>query len=498
MNARRKIISINYRCKSAILEEVVPMISNNQDRVDKSLVAHNEGGEVSYLNISDNSEFNVLRENLLGDLNSDIDIDKDVAVLVRFNKDRMLLADKLAEYSIPVDITHTKYILQNDNIYKALVEVATALRTRDPYLMKKHITKCFRGISTHSLDNYLSPNEDFVEDMLRFRLKISKEDLELLKIITTSTNAYTIITHTWKLVKDFYTYMIRMKRLSEKDVLTIISYVINLSLDSEGKATVAWDSFLQAENYKKSYLTEFINDPHVFKIYTMHSVKGLEFSKVYLYGLSGDIVSEEDVVNRPYDEIVKSNATFEEEETYDKSKIELALSAHKVNIEEERRVFYVACTRAINSLVICYYGDNLFALLPEMKNFTLAHEAKEAKRHKAIEEANKKARAEKDALENGESEEDNVSEDVSEQEVSESEETVVLEKEVPKKTVKKKSKKTKSKSKLANERTKDLVDKVAHEIEMVLDTEKVVEKKSKSKSPKIPKTEIPSDGTLNI
>lgn len=381
-HSRRKVISMNYRCKNAILDEVIPMISNNVDRVDKTLQAFNEGGSVSYLDISYGSEFQILKDSLHADLTSDINMVKDVAVLVRFNKDRTLLADKLAEFSIPVDIVNTSYLLQNDKIYLALTQIAKAIKTRNASLMKMHSTKAFKGLNLKKLEQFEAMNVDFVQEILDGSISTSDEELACVTNILNTENAYVILSNTWLLIKDYYKYMIKMKHVNDKDVNTVVKYVLELVLDETNNATVSWEAFLFSENYKKTYLTEFIGDSKVFKIYTMHSVKGLEFSKVYLFGLSGDIVSSNDIRNYSNQTTLKNkhkDGVFSNTDTYDVSDVEKALSSYNVNVEEERRVFYVACTRAIDNLVIAYYSENLFALLPEMKNFNQIHQEKQTR-----------------------------------------------------------------------------------------------------------------------
>lgn len=371
-NARRKFISKNYRCKSNILEEVIPMISENKNRVEKDLSAFNEGGIVTYLNTDKQEQFNNMKEQLLSDLEKATDITKDVAVLVRFNKDRTLLADKLAEEGVPVDIKDTKYLLQNNKIYQALFETATAIKNDDVNMLRKHITKCFRNISAKILDNY-SSYDSIVTDILNGTLKVTSEEQEYVRRIYSSDNAYIVLSNTWMLIKNYYVFMIKKKIVNQKDLNSIVRYILGLAISSDGTYSVSWKSLLDAEVFKKAYLTDFINDDNVFKIYTIHSVKGLEFKKVYIYGLDGDIVSDNDMNKYRMLKVSEDNGVFEKNSFYDKNKVTQALSGVETNVEEERRIFYVACTRAIDELVIAYSEESRFALLDEMKTFREAN-----------------------------------------------------------------------------------------------------------------------------
>lgn len=370
-NARRKFISKNYRCKNEILEEVIPMISNNKIRVDKELSAENEGGVVSYINTDDYSEFIRFKDMLMSDIKQGLDLEKEVAVLVRYNKNRMMLADKLAEEGVPTDIVHTKYLLQNNKIYQALFDIAKAIKNNDANLMKKHSTKAFKKVSSKQLDYYTNYQSDFVGDILNGELNVSADEFRYVKAIHESDNALIILANTWKLVKGYYAYMVDKKRLNEKDIKSIVTYILSLALSNSGQANISWEALLSAEEYKKAYLSDFIGDKNVLKIFTIHSVKGLEFNKVYIYGLDSDIVSEKDMKNYRM-EALKTNsndAVFSKNTKYIRSRIINALENTEDNVEEERRIFYVSCTRAIDELVICYSGSNMFQLLYEMKSF---------------------------------------------------------------------------------------------------------------------------------
>lgn len=368
-NARRKYISKNYRCKSNILNEVIPMISKNKNRVEKDLCASNEGGLVEYLNTDDPSEFKKLKEMLEKDVATSSDLSNDVAILVRFNRNRMLLADTLAEIGIPVDILSSQYLLQNNAIYKSLFGLATAIKHNDVYLLKTHKTKCLKTIPPAKLDDYIKYKENFVEDIITGKLRVSDDEKEYVRRIYSSENSYVILANTWMLVRDFYEYMVDKNRLKKKDVNSTLEYILGLTKSSDGQPSVSWDSLLKAESYKKAYLTDFIGDNNVLKIHTFHSVKGLEFKKVYLYGLDSDIVSIKDW---KLDKLNKRNmkkGVFDEGASYSQNRVKKALSNFDTDVEEERRVFYVACTRAIDELYICYSKEAQFALLREMATY---------------------------------------------------------------------------------------------------------------------------------
>lgn len=121
--------------------------------------------------------------------------------------------------------------------------------------------------------------------------------------------------------KDFRNYAILTR--SNKDVVKIISElkrnkIPNVSLQSKSR-------------YNESELRNILNSDRV-KVMTVHSAKGLEFPKVVLYGKSFDILVPDWKIKNMYHSF------------YNKKDLD--------RYNEERRIMYVGCTRAIDELYI--------------------------------------------------------------------------------------------------------------------------------------------------
>src|SRR5699024_1032066 len=121
-NASIKYLSTNYRCKSEIVNAVKPVIELNNRRMKKNIEASEEGGHIEYIK----SEGNMggLIEELLEELEyTPSGFYDEIALLVRNNSQRMLLADELLEKDVPINIVNVKYSLQENSFYKTIFEV---------------------------------------------------------------------------------------------------------------------------------------------------------------------------------------------------------------------------------------------------------------------------------------------------------------------------------------------------------------------------------------
>ena len=371
VNAKRYYLSTNYRCKSNILDEIKPSISKNTRRVDKPLTTFKEGGKVRYLDISDKTQKNHFLDELKADLNGGDSL-SDTAVLVRFNNQRVLLADELAEDGIPVDISSEKYLLSNTSVYKNIMSVIKMVQEGNGFLFKKNHFKIARHLSTDVVDLYVNfPEKDWYADAIAGRLNFHDKALANFKAIHGTNSMYELILGAWKILLPNYREMSKKGFINLDNAVNIVHYMLNLCVLDDG-TSIDLTTFEKAETYKKDMLVSFIGEKDAFKIFTMHSVKGLEFKKVYLYGLTEKMVSKEVLRGHAnefeLDKIGELGLTdeFQEMEVMEAMN---QIFDYSVSLEEERRVFYVACTRAEEELILCYDSSAPLALLDEMPNY---------------------------------------------------------------------------------------------------------------------------------
>lgn len=116
---------------------------------------------------------------------------------------------------------------------------------------------------------------------------------------------------------------------------------------------------------------------------TVHAVKGMEFKKVYLYGMTSRMVSDSDMIAYKIELANKKESTKDSKgvgniyyllgsaNVEKRQKAIKKVVDYSVSVEGERRNLLVTATRTIDELVVCYDEHNLCELLPELKDFPL-------------------------------------------------------------------------------------------------------------------------------
>lgn len=328
-NAKQLLLGDNYRCKKEILDPIKYSIGLNKTRIPKDIRAFNEGGSIEVVV----SEKNLTKlANTLRDVTEDYDdTDYDeVGVLVRTNAQRMLLADSLADSSVPVDIGNLKFSLRNNKVYKTCINIIKAIKLEDNQLFAEVGAIPFNMVKRDTIKKY-ARNEDisWYDYVVTKNIHdVPQEVLDKVIAIKKTNNARTMIGRVWQLVEDYYL------NLSEKGfgkfstTKTIYSHLFSISKG------LTWGNFLKSEKMKESYLKHFHNSGIALQMKTIHAVKGLEFNQVYAVGLNRDVFPD-----------VTNISTL-----YNRKGLQECIKY----IEEERRNFYVMLTRPKNKLVLSY------------------------------------------------------------------------------------------------------------------------------------------------
>lgn len=103
-------LSTNYRCPSAVVDSVVPSIERNRSRFEKSIRAAREGGQVS---LSQFPTFTAMRSALVDAVQADVSAGKSVAVLCRVNSDGLLPALELSHAGVQFSVSSPEMTLKS-------------------------------------------------------------------------------------------------------------------------------------------------------------------------------------------------------------------------------------------------------------------------------------------------------------------------------------------------------------------------------------------------
>ena len=314
LNAKRLFLATNYRCPYNILNFVAPSIEENTVRVKKDLQVAREGGLVGYIDTRYN--YNGFIDEIRLDY-LDMESREDLAILVRNNNQRTIIADILARNNIRVDIQTIKWSLYESSVYKRLTDIVRTIKRSDNYSFVRNHWIYAPHLKKDTIKHFERVDTLWVEEVYNNRLDLGYTRNNIVKQILQEDNAYDCIRLAYSLVSEHYTSGARKGYYNMDRVMETYNYCLKIA---EG---FTYDEFLKDSARIKSKLNGQIGRGKTIGVYTMHGVKGLEFKNVYIFNATDTYM------------LHGSRTTPE-------------------TTEEERRLFYVAVTRAMEKVVFVH------------------------------------------------------------------------------------------------------------------------------------------------
>ena len=356
---KKYYLNRNYRCSETIVEASKSLIKNNSGRLGKQLVANNLGGDKIIVMEEKNQNIEAIR------VGKTINLlvtkygyqYKDIAVLYRVNALTRNLEEVFLKQNIPYEILSGVNFFQRKEVKDIVAYLKFLTNKYDAESFTRAVNTPRRGIGEKTLEKIIEKaREDLVSIDLLTACKLcvksgeikgrSKKGLEVfISICDTIMEKFNdmsvadIIREIIKLT-DYYTYL-DTEEDTEERVSNIIE-LINLSIDC-----LTVEEFLeQASLFSQGEDKDLDNK---VQLLTMHLSKGLEFKVVFIIGANEGICP-----------------------SY------RSLSSNK-DIEEERRCFYVAATRAKERLFISrpkIVVQNGYSSQPKISRFVTEMDSK--------------------------------------------------------------------------------------------------------------------------
>ena len=330
-NVSKVFLDINFRSSTQIVDASTKLISFNSKRFPKTFTAKNgSGAPVSVIEFKNPfSEVNTIVNDIREYIKANQDINN-IAVLYRTNLSPRLLIERMMKNNIPFTIRDAIPNLFEHWVSKDIISyIKLALNMGNKTDLLRISNKPNRYISRDSLSSSKANIEtlfDYYEDksyMIKRIIEL-REHLRTLKNLKPSTALRYIRTVVG--YDEYIEEYCDMNGIESDDCYTILGDLEN----SASEYNTFNDWFVHMEEYKKELIESRKksneNDNGV-RLMTFHSSKGLEFDIVYIIDVNEGSV--------PYK---KAKGVDE--------------------IEEERRMFYVAMTRARQKLFICYCKEN--------------------------------------------------------------------------------------------------------------------------------------------
>lgn len=330
LNVKKVLLDVNYRSTKAIVNGAKKIIQKNKNRYVKNIITSNEQGADIHVqevrNLSEESEYvlNEIREELKRGVPA-----SEIAVLFRTNMEPRMLAETFMEYNLPFQMKehlpnlYEHFIGRN---FCAYLRMAIGKKDRKDFLevMNRPIRYISRSsvekaeVSFESLRKFYCDKEWMLD-----RIDQLDVDLRIMKTMT----PYAAMQYIRKKIgyDDFLKDYAYTRKIKVEDLYEIANEIQTRA--KEYRTIEEWFAHIERYTEKlknKSKQTEF--NPNAITFLTMHSAKGLEFHTVFI------IEANEDICPYKKAEIVE-------------------------DMEEERRMFYVAMTRAKKKLYISYVRE---------------------------------------------------------------------------------------------------------------------------------------------
>ena len=330
-NVSKVFLDINFRSTTQIVDASTKLISFNSKRFPKTFKANNgSGAPVSVIEFKNPfAEVNSIIKDIKEYIKAEQDINN-IAVLYRTNLSPRLLIERMMKNNIPFTIRDSIPNLFEHWVSKDIISyIKLAINSGNKNDLLRISNKPNRYISRDSLSSSKA-NIETLFDYYDDKSYMIKRIIELREHLRTIKNLKpaTALRYIRNVVgyDEYIEEYCDMNGIESDDCYTVLGDLEN----SASEFNTFSDWFVHMEEYKEELIEarkKSNEDDIGVRLMTFHSSKGLEFDIVYIIDVNEGSV--------PYK---KAKGADE--------------------IEEERRMFYVAMTRARHKLFICYCKEN--------------------------------------------------------------------------------------------------------------------------------------------
>jgi len=324
-NSEVLFLEVNYRSPRNVVEISNLLISKNTSRNSKAIIAFKKYSET--INIVSSKDEGDQAERIANILLCDKKSIKDSAIIYRTNRECARLIDVLIKKGIPFNLLDKTYNFYEHFICKDLIAyIKLSIDNTDKNSFVRIANKPYRYISKLNLERLKAIKiKENVFDLFCDLDKISISQLKEIKKLKSATNKikkYSIISAIRYINENlsYYRYVEEYcckNKMEHSVLIAIIETFITI-----GKEFTTLAEFLLHIEDVKEKLGNKKDTKSGVVLSSIHGVKGMEFKNLFIINCNCD--------NIPY-----SKNDF-------------------INIEEERRLFYVAITRTMENLWICY------------------------------------------------------------------------------------------------------------------------------------------------
>ncbi|MFD0749496.1 ATP-dependent helicase [Mucilaginibacter calamicampi] len=331
----------NYRSTQNIVNVANSIIANNKEQLKKNVFSEKETGDrIKVMRaFSDNEEGKIVAEGIMQERSTKGLKWHDFAILYRTNAQSRSMEEALRKLGIPYKIYGGLSFYQRKEIKDLIAYFRLTFNPNDEEALKRVINYPKRGIGDTTVDriivaadkHQLSPFEIILEaprylEKAPAQLMAFATMIQSFQVLTKTQSAYEaalyIAQHSG-LLKDLYEDK-SVEGLNRYENIQELLNGIKEFSEREDLEEKGLDVFMQDIALLTNDDNDKNKDADTVSLMTIHSSKGLEFPQVYVVGLEENLFPSQMSLNSRSD------------------------------LEEERRLFYVAITRAETKLSISY------------------------------------------------------------------------------------------------------------------------------------------------
>ncbi len=322
----------NYRSTSTILNAANEVISNNTMRLGKNLfTSKNGGGRIILLEAGDELAEAGMIAGMINSKKLDLN---ETAILYRTNNQSRPFEQYFNRNSVPYVLIGQIRFFEREEIKDAVSIIKWLINPDDRISFARFVNKPPRGIGEKALENFYEQLDgyagmiDALSNIEKFdgMNKKAKDSFKVLFEIFRDREHRIANEPIPKIINDYFYLLGLREHYEHADKTEGTDKIGNLTEffnTIEGRGT-GEDAILNL--LEEASLTDIREEPAEgrIKLMTIHNAKGLEFDNVFIAGLEEGVFPG-----------IKSMESMEE-------------------LEEERRLFYVAITRARKNLTISH------------------------------------------------------------------------------------------------------------------------------------------------
>ena len=327
-NCKTILLEENYRSTQTILNAANSVIKHNKLRKDKNLWSNNDiGNKIKYIKTDDEkAEGNYITQEIKKLIDNGVNYD-DIAVLYRTNAQSRSIEEEMLKANIPYRIVGSFYFYNRKEIKDLLCYLRLINNPKDDVSLTRVINVPKRGIGNVTIGNLTARAEK--NNISLFEAISSGKELAFKNMILELQKECENLSLTEMVEKVLEKSGIRKELQTEKTLeneirLENLEEFKSITMNYENEfGEISLDDFLN-EISLVSDVSEHKDSSNKVSLMAVHAVKGLEFDYVFIIGMEEEIFPH-------YNAIMEGS---------------------KDAIEEERRLCYVAITRAKKDLWI--------------------------------------------------------------------------------------------------------------------------------------------------